>query len=542
MDDYELSKLDTKRYHRLKKLLKNVFGYTEFKRRQYEIISNIINGYDVCAILPTGYGKSITFQLPALYLGKPAIVVSPLISLMDDQCINLKKLGITACTFNSTVKDKFELKEDIIEGKYQIVYITPETIINNKEFLTKLNNELGISLISIDEAHCISSYGFDFRIAYRKLSNLRDFLPNVPILALTATATNQVIKDICTVLKLEDDVKLIKTSFDRPNLELNITTKTKKNISGDIIPIVKRFINESIIIYCLTRKDTIKIAEILEKYGIRSGVYHGGMDNADRRIVHHQFLNDEVKCIVATMAFGMGINKPDVRVVIHYGCPKNLESYYQEIGRAGRDGENAYCYLFYGMNDFKMQELFINNGTDEVNKMNGHRLLKLMKAFVQTQDCRRKMLLNYFNEKYANKCQKCDVCLENDHSEEKDLRPVKENVTTEAFQMINLISLVKGNFDRKFFIEILRGGKNVKEEFKKLSFYGISSRSAEWWNSLINLLIKKSLILEIKMKPGNSTGVLKTTSSGVEWSYGIELDLFMGSDKERNDIIMETVY
>jgi RecQ family ATP-dependent DNA helicase len=541
LDDYEKSKLDTKRYDKLKKLLRDKFNHIYFKKRQYEIINNIINGYDVCAILPTGYGKSLTFQIPSLYLDKPTIVVSPLISLMDDQRLNLDKLGIKSCCFNSTVSNKTKLKNEILNNEYKIIYITPEAISSNKEFLIKLNTDLGLSLIAIDEAHCISTYGFDFRIAYRKLSTLREFLPNIPILALTATATTMVTKDLCNVLKLDDDVKIIKTSFDRPNLELNIMTKTKGNISKDIIPIVKKFVDKSIIIYCLTRKDTIKIAELVNKFGINCGVYHGGMENYDRKLIHTKFLNDEVKCIVATIAFGMGINKPDIRVVIHYGCPKNLESYYQEIGRAGRDSLESYCYLFYGMNDFKMQEIFIKNGTDEINKANNYRLLNIMKSYVMNKQCRRKMLLTYFNEKYDNICLKCDYCINLNNNNKIELTKVDENVTNESFTLINLISLIKEDREYKYFIEILRGGKIVKEEHKFPSYYNTSKRSIDWWTSLIQLLIKKSFLVEIKLKSNVINGVLKTTAKGTEWSYNMELNMFEGK-KSNNDIIMETIY
>ncbi|RYX82988.1 RecQ family ATP-dependent DNA helicase, partial [bacterium] len=367
----------------------------------------IINKQDVCLVAFTGFGKSMVFQLPALYMNLPAVIISPLISLMEDQRLILTKLGIASCCYNSNVTDKYKLRKEILENKYKFIYITPESIVEMKEFLCSLNEALGISLIAIDEAHCISAYGHDFRPAYRKLTFFKEYLPNVPLLAVTATATELVGKDICKVLSLKSQP--IKTSFDRVNLYLEIRQKGK-NYATDIIPIVKNHTNESIIIYCLTKKETEKVAAALQEAKIKCGIYHSGLENSEKEKTHFDFIENKCKVVVATIAFGMGINKPDVRVVVHYGSPRNIEGYYQEIGRAGRDGTKSFCYAFFNNRDFKIQESFIQNSESEAYKKNQMVLLTTMKNYMTTDKCRRQILLNYFDEEYPDCCNNCDNC------------------------------------------------------------------------------------------------------------------------------------
>lgn len=529
MDDYEKSKANTTRHKKLVKLLKTTFGYGSFRPNQYEVINKIINKEDVCLIAITSYGKSLTFQLPALYLSKPAVIISPLISLMEDQRLILNRLKITSCCYNSNVTNKYQLKKEILENKYQFIYITPESIVELKEFLSGLNDALGISLIAIDEAHCISAYGHDFRPAYRKLTFFKELLPDVPLLAVTATATELVGKDICKVLSLKS--KPIKTSFDRDNLYLEVRQKSKK-FTEDIIPIVKLYPKESIIIYCLTKKETEKIAAGLRAVKIKCGMYHSGIDTEKKSKTHSEFIENKCKIVVATIAFGMGINKPDVRVVVHYGSPRNIEGYYQEIGRAGRDGLKSYCYAFFSNSDFKIQERFIQNCENELYKKNQMSLLSTMKNYMTTDKCRRQLLLKYFDEEYGDDCQNCDNCIGvNKMSKTATL----QNITKQAKMLIELIESVK---DRKYgiakYIGILRGSKTKEtSKYADSMYFGKGSKkSIAWWKELYEKLVENKLMQNIYLKGGRfPMSIVSVTQNGIAWANQIELgDLLDGFD------------
>lgn len=525
MDSYEKSKIHTKRYKKLKNLLKHAFGYDEFRFKQYEIINRVINGEDVCAIAQTGAGKSLCYHLPALYLDQPAVIVSPLISLMDDQRIILEELGISSCCYNSNVLNKSQMKKDILQCKYQFIYITPESLVNMQDFLVTLDDKQGISLIAIDEAHCISSYGFDFRKAYRELTFFKEILPNVPILALTATATNIVGKDICKVLGFKSD-KVIKTSFDRPNLYLEVNMKSK-SIDADIVPIIEKYPDKSIIIYCLTKKETAKISEILSVHKIKCGIYHAGLDNEDKIKAHSDFLKGKVKIIAATIAFGMGINKADVRVVIHYGSPKNIEGYYQEIGRAGRDGKKSYCYAFYNFRDFKVQEAFISNTDDRSYQKTQLKLLETMKRYMTTKKCRRQLLLEYFDEEFDDKCDFCDNCCGVHKTEAKKIS-TKQTVDKEAKMLIELIeSMSTRSFGIGMYINILRGSTNKKitSVMKKSKFYGKGKhRSVAWWQEVSENLIQQGFLQLVSLRGKFAIQVVKVTQRGITWASMADLN------------------
>lgn len=528
MDSYEKCKIHTKRYKKIKKLLEIVYGYDSFKPKQYEIINKIISGDDVCAILPTGYGKSLTFQIPAIYLDKPAIVVSPLISLMDDQRIILEKLGITSCCYNNKVTNKYELKKSIMEFEYQFIYITPESAVKLGDFFKQLNEHQGISLIAIDEAHCISSYGLNFRPDYRGLTFFREILPEVPILAVTATATTVVGNDICKVLGFGTS-KPIKTSFDRPNLFLEVRKKRNKytnktpSIDSDIVPIIKKHPGESIIIYCVTRKLTEQISQILKVYGVKCGIYHAGLSDEKKTKSHHDFIEGKIKVMAATIAFGMGINKSDVRVVIHYGCPKNLEGYYQEIGRAGRDGKNAYCYTFYSAQDFIIQENHIrkNKTSDAVLKFE-MRLLEKMKKYVVTTDCRRKLLLDYFDEEFPDKCNFCDNCCGVKKSDCEKITTTSQDIKKEAKILINLIESIKTrSFGIGMYINILRGSsaKSITSAMRKNDYYGKGKhKSVAWWKEMSEILINRGLLSLVAVQGRFGMQVVKVTKDGLTWA------------------------
>ncbi|AAV50562.1 putative ATP-dependent RNA helicase [Acanthamoeba castellanii mimivirus] len=520
MDDYEKSKVLTKRYKKLKKLLKMVYGYDNFRPRQYEIINKVINGEDVCAILMTSAGKSLCFQIPALYLDKPAIIISPLISLMEDQRLILEKLGISSCCYNSNVENKAQMRKDIMQFKYKFIYVSPESVVHLKDLIVKLEDFQGISLIAIDEAHCISAYGFDFRTAYREITFFKEILPNVPILALTATATNIVAKDICKVLQLKTN-EPIKASFDRPNLYLEVRTKSK-NPANDIVPIINKYPNQSVIIYCLTKKETQKIADILTVHKVVCGIYHAGLSNEHKTKTHTNFINNKIKIVVATIAFGMGINKPDVRVVIHYGAPKNIEGYYQEIGRAGRDGEKSYCYAFYNFQDFMIQRRFISQNNNPNYQKTQLALLEQMKKYVTLRTCRRKILLEYFDEETKEKCDFCDNCCGVHKNIVNENVTSKQNVQSEAKLIIELIeSIPNRNFGVNMYINILRGSKNkaISPAIRKNKYYGLGSKhSSEWWKEVFDNLIKQGFLQSVSLKTGKfPIQVVKVTNKGVTW-------------------------
>jgi RecQ family ATP-dependent DNA helicase len=530
MDPYEKSKIFTKRYKKLKTLLKITYGFESFRSRQYEIINRIICGEDVCAIMPTGMGKSLCYQIPALYIDKPAIIISPLISLMDDQRLILEEMGISSCCYNSNVSNKIQMRKDIMQCKYKFIYITPESIVNMRDFLERLEDKQGISLIAIDEAHCISSYGFDFRKSYRELTFFKEVLPKIPILAVTATATNIVGKDICKVLGFKNH-EPIKTSFDRPNLFLEVRQKSK-NIGSDIVPIVKKHNGESIIIYCLTKKETAKVSEILKMHKISCGIYHAGIDADAKTKTHHDFIKDKIKIIAATIAFGMGINKPDVRVVIHYGAPRSIEGYYQEIGRAGRDGKKAYCYAFYNFRDFKVQEAFIANSNVESYRDNQNKLLEQMKRYMMTKQCRRQILLEYFDEETQDKCDFCDNCCGTHKETDAKIITTEQNVQTEAKLLIDLIESVKNkSYGIGMYVNILRGSanKNITSVMRKNNFYGTGKhRSAVWWKEMSDNLIKQGFLQQVYLKGGRfPMQVIKVTKEGLTWTNMADLGGFL---------------
>ncbi|MEM0354023.1 MAG: RecQ family ATP-dependent DNA helicase [Thermoplasmata archaeon] len=524
MDPYEKSKIKTNRYKKLKKLLKIVYGYDCFRSKQYEIINRVINGEDVCAIMATGMGKSLCFQVPALYLDKPAIIVSPTIALMNDQKNILSQLGIKSCCYNSSVSNKKDMLRDILQFKYRIIYITPESVVNLKNFLVDLEDKQGISLIAIDEAHCISSYGFDFRKKYRELSFFKKYLPKIPILAITATATPMVIEDICEVLRLNCETPIV-TSFNRPNLYLEVRKKSN-SIGRDIIPIIKKFRDSSIIIYCLTKKKTHEVADVLKAHGIMSCVYHADLDIHERNKAHNNFIKGNIKIIIATIAFGMGINKPDVRVVIHYGAPKNIESYYQEIGRAGRDGNNAYCYIFYGSQDFIIQEKLIRTNSD----MNYRRvlldLLEKMKLYLISNKCRKQVLLEYFGEKMNDKCNFCDNCCNTEKKMDKENLDITSDMKKYARIFINLVESIKNrHFGIKMCIKILKGidDKNIPLDMKKSKFYGIGrNQSFAWWKRLAKKLIEMEF-LKYEFLDNTRFMQIKTTHKGIVWANSVEI-------------------
>ncbi len=401
----------------MENLLKQYFGYDKFRPMQKEIIQNTLQKRDSLVLMPTGGGKSLCYQIPALKFDGLTLVISPLISLMKDQVDSLKTNGINAEHINSslTQEEIIDIKKRIQRKEIKILYIAPERFAL-EDFIVFLAT-LQISLIAIDEAHCISEWGHDFRPDYRNLKFLKTIFPDVPIIALTATATKNVREDILKQLSLKDP-RIFISSFNRENLNLIILKK--KNTFNKILNLLKKHKDESAIIYCFSRKDSEKIAESLRCNGFNALPYHAGLSNEIRKQNQELFIKDKVNIIVATIAFGMGIDKPDVRLIVHHTFSKSLEGYYQEIGRAGRDGLSSDCILFYSFGDKRKHEFFINQIAEESVKANVREKLNKMMKYCENKFCRRKYVLEYFGETFSEQnCKGCDVCLKFPQLEER---------------------------------------------------------------------------------------------------------------------------
>jgi len=515
------------------KVLKKTFGYDNFRDKQLEIIKAVLEDKkDVCSIMFTGAGKSLCFQFPAVYSEKTAIVVSPLISLMNDQLKKMEKLNISTVCLNSTVYNKNTLKESILENEYRLVYITPEYLITQETFIKELNETNNLIGFYIDEAHCISMYGNDFRESYKQLDCLRDWCPEIPIIALTATATQLVQDEIIESLNLRDPL-LIRTTFDRPNLVIKVNPKSG-NFVNDILNVMNK--DDSTIIYCQTRKMTENISDKLKEHDINCDIYHAGMTSAERKEVHQKFIDNKLKCIIATIAFGMGVDFT-IRKVIHYGIPKNIESYYQEIGRAGRDGLKSECYLFYSMNDMKTNNYFISQIEDKEYRDHMVQLSLTMKSYIFTSNCRRKYILDYFNETYTkDNCETCDNCLN-----KKNIKI--NNFAKEAKLIFETLKLTNGTYGAVIITNIIRGSESKKmlDRFKESKVYGKGTKYPEkWWRYLIAILINNQYIQEKAISHGNSF-TLSMTTKALRWLKEYDKDnkieLKLQTPKEMDSLI-----
>ena len=456
--------------------LKENFGFEKFRPNQEDIINCIISGQDTLAIMPTGGGKSICFQLPALLFPGITIVISPLIALMKDQVDGLKANGIEACFINSsqTEDERQFYIESLKSNVIKLVYIAPESL----SFLDNIFNSLNISLIAIDEAHCISSWGHDFRPAYTNLGYLKNRFPSTPILALTATADKATRKDISQQLNLKNP-KLFVASFDRKNLSLEVRPALDR--VKQIIDFIQAKPNESGIIYCLSRKTTEELAEKLQKLGVSAKAYHAGLDNAIRSKTQDEFINDDCKVVCATIAFGMGIDKSNVRWVIHYNLPKNIEGYYQEIGRAGRDGLPSETVLFESYGDVIQLQKFASQGLNAEVQL---AKLERMKQYADALSCRRKILLSYFGELVTENCGNCDICKN---------PPLFFDGTILAQKALSAIIRLQEAEPLPVIIDFLRGSKNAyiyEKEYQNLKTYGVGI-DLSWydWNQYLIQLI-----------------------------------------------------
>ncbi len=461
-----------------KEALKKYFGYDTFRPMQEEIIQHVLDGEDALVIMPTGGGKSICFQIPAIIMDGVAVVVSPLIALMKDQVEGLKANGISAAFLNSSMSDKEhkQVEQQLRDGEIKLLYVSPEKAVNS--YFMAFLKELKISLFAIDEAHCVSTWGHDFRPEYSQLNALKHDFQDIPVIALTATADRITRKDINKQLGLTNP-KLYLSSFDRPNLNLKVMPARDRFKS--ILNFVNARPGQSGIVYCLSRKSTENIAAKLVKEGINASCYHAGLTPNQRSNAQENFIKDNVQIICATIAFGMGIDKSNVRWVIHYNLPKNIESYYQEIGRAGRDGFKSDTLLFYSFADVVMLRQFINDG--ELKEIQLAKLER-MQQYAEAKNCRRKILLSYFNETLEKNCGNCDVCKN---------PPKSFDGTLIAQKALSAISRLKQSEATGMVIDVLRGSSRhevLQNSYDKLKTYGAGADISyyDWQNYLLQML------------------------------------------------------
>ena len=486
--------------------LKKYFGFDIFKGNQENIINNVLEGRDTFVLMPTGGGKSLCYQLPAVMKSGTAIVISPLIALMKNQVDAMRNFSTdddVAHFLNSslTKSESARVKKDVLTGKAKLLYVAPESLTKeeNIDFLKKIQ----ISFYAIDEAHCISEWGHDFRPEYRRIRPIIDIIGRSPIIALTATATPKVQHDIQKNLGILD-ADVYKSSFNRPNLYYEV--KSKQDVTKEIIKYIKNNAGKSGIIYCLSRKKVEEMAETLKVNGIKALPYHAGMDSATRTANQDKFLMEEADIIVATIAFGMGIDKPDVRFVIHYDIPKSLEGYYQETGRAGRDGGEGNCIAYYSYNDIMKLEKFMQ-GKPIAEQEIGKQLLLETVSYAESSVCRRKLLLHYFGEEYPkDNCEACDNCL----------HPKAQFEGSEAVvNVLETILAVKEKFKADHIANILAGKvtsaiKSYKHH--KLELFGVGEdKDEKFWN----MVIRQALIAKFLIKEIENYGLLKLTEKGM---------------------------
>ncbi len=487
--------------------LRHYFGYNSFRNNQEEIIRHITQGHDALVLMPTGGGKSICYQIPALTMPGTAIVVSPLISLMKDQVETLQANGIEAEALNSGNDPSADLviRRRCLQGSIKLLYISPEKLLSEIDYLL---SHIHISLFAIDEAHCISQWGHDFRPEYTQLGILREKFPKTPIMALTATADKITRHDIIEQLNLHDAREFI-SSFDRPNLSLSVKRGYK---AAEKMHFILNFIKarplEAGIIYCLSRKTTEKVAEDLRKKGIHAAPYHAGLSNLERNQTQEMFKNDQLLVVCATIAFGMGIDKSNVRWVIHYNMPKSIESFYQEIGRAGRDGAPADTILFYSLADIvQLSEFARQSGQQDINMDK----LKRMREYAESNVCRRRILLNYFSEQTDHDCGNCDIC---------ENPPQRFDGTRHVQMALSAVKRTDEQIRISTIVEILKGMRSptvVRHQYDQLKTFGVGKdiSSSDWQDYLLQML--QMGFIEIAYNEGNK---VRITDIGNDVLYG----------------------
>lgn len=513
----------------LKASLKKIFGFDNFKGDQESIIRNLMEGHDVFVLMPTGGGKSLCYQLPSLLMDGMAIVVSPLIALMKNQVDAINGIseedGVAHYLNSSLKKSEIDkVKDDISSGKTKLLYVAPESL--NKQENVDYFKTVKISFYAIDEAHCISEWGHDFRPEYRKIRESVDQIGRAPIIALTATATDKVRTDILRSLDIED-AKQFKSSFNRPNLFYEVRPKTK-NVDKDIVKYIKENSGKSGIIYCLSRKKVEDLAEVLKANDIKAAPYHAGLESEVRSKTQDDFLQEKIDVIVATIAFGMGIDKPDVRFVIHYDIPKSLEGYYQETGRAGRDGQEGTCIAFYSQKDLKKLEKFMENKPVAEQEI-GRQLLQETQAYAESSVCRRKMLLHYFGEEYPkDNCGMCDNCR----------NPKKRIEGKDALVIVlNAVKAVKENFLQEYIINFVKGFATDDIRAHHHDELDEFAEGKDYDTAIWNPVIRQALLAGYLRKDVDNYGILKLTAAGKRYlknptSFPIVMDAVFKDDYE----------
>ena len=490
-------------------VLKKNFGFDTFKGDQEAVIRNLLDGKDAFVLMPTGGGKSLCYQLPSLIMEGTSIVISPLIALMKNQVDAIRNLneedGVAHFLNSSLTKQAIEeVKADVLSGKTKLLYVAPESLTKeeNVEFLKSIK----ISFYAIDEAHCISEWGHDFRPEYRRIRPIMNEIGKAPVIALTATATTKVRDDIKKNLGIQNAPDF-KSSFNRPNLYYEVRSKTK-NVDKDIIKFIKSNPGKSGIIYCLSRKKVEELTEILKVNEIQAKAYHAGMDSAMRSQTQDDFIMEKIDVIVATIAFGMGIDKPDVRYVIHYDIPKSLEGYYQETGRAGRDGGEGQCIAFYNNKDLQKLEKFLE-GKPLAEQYIGRQLLRETTAYAESSVCRRKLLLHYFGENYeVENCGNCDNCR----------HPKKQVEAQDMLEiLIEAIIALKEGFKPEYVIDVILGKETsevLSYKHEELECFGSGQGDdAKRWNAVI----RQALIAGYLDRDVENYGLLKVTDEGREF-------------------------
>lgn len=483
-------------------ILKDRFGFESFRSRQEEIIQNIVTGNSVLVVMPTGSGKSLCYQIPAICRGGLTIVISPLVALMQDQVSALKLAGIAADTINSSRerRQNVDVWRQVSDGAINLLYLSPERLMTDRMLAAVA--KLPLRQLVIDEAHCVSRWGRAFRPEYEDLGRLKTLFPDVPVAAFTATADETTRRDICEKLLPEKSKEFV-TGFDRPNIQLAV--EPKRSWKNQLTGFLENHTGESGIVYCLSRKKTEEVADILQSSGHRALIYHAGMDNSVRIENQNLFVSEQGVVMVATIAFGMGIDKADVRFIFHTDLPDSLEAYYQEIGRAGRDGAPAEAHMLYGLDDIRMRRMFIEEeDSDADRKRREHKRLDALIAYCETPSCRRRTLLAYFGEE-TGACNNCDVCL----------NPVQlQDGSVEGQKALSAIVRTGQRFGAAHIIDILRGQSTEKVSrlgHDRLPTFGVGSEhNKDLWRSILRQLVATGL-LELDIK---GYGGLKLTSSG----------------------------